>query len=79
MDMVEEIDAAFREAFDLAPDAELKGLAYRGHPNWTSLGHMSLVAALESRFDIIMEADDILDMSSYGKAVEIISRYRNAD
>jgi acyl carrier protein len=36
---------------------------------------MSLVAAIEDTFDIMMEMDDIIDLSSYGKGKEILKKY----
>jgi hypothetical protein len=36
---------------------------------------MSLMAALETEFDIMMETDDIIDFSSYAKGMEILSKY----
>ncbi len=44
-----------------------------GIPAWDSIGHMSLVAALEEAFDIMMDTDDIIDFSSYKKGMEILS------
>ena len=34
---------------------------------------MSLVAALEDTFDIMLETDDIIDLSSYEKGLEILA------
>lgn len=50
-------------------------MQYNNFPKWDSLAHMALVAAIESDFDCIMETDDILDMSSFAKAVEIVKKY----
>jgi hypothetical protein len=36
---------------------------------------MSMMAALEAEFDIMMETDDIIDFSSYPKGMEILSKY----
>ncbi len=69
----------FREALELPEDADVTTLTYRGHPNWTSLGHMTLVAALEEKFDIMLDSQDILDMSSYHKVVEIMKKYDGSD
>jgi acyl carrier protein len=69
------VTEAFREALELPDDVDVTTLTYRGHPAWTSLGHMTLVAALEDKFDIMMESQDILDMSSFHKAVEIMGKY----
>jgi acyl carrier protein len=73
------ITEAFREALDLPEDVDVAVLTYRGHPSWTSLGHMTLVAALEDKFDIMLDSEDILDMSSYDKVVEIMGKYVDAD
>ncbi len=36
---------------------------------------MTLVAALEDAFDIMMDTDDIIDLSSYEKGMEILKKY----
>jgi acyl carrier protein len=50
-------------------------LAYNAITEWDSVGHMTLVAEIETAFDIMLETDDILGMSSVGKAAEILIRY----
>ena len=35
---------------------------------------MSLIAALEDAFDIMMDTDDIIDLNSYEKGKEILSK-----
>ena len=51
---------------------QLPGLKYQAVELWDSVGHMSLVAALEDAFDIMMETDDIIDLSTYEKGMEIL-------
>lgn len=51
---------------------QLAGLQYQGVELWDSVGHMSLTAALEDAFDIMLETDDIIDLSSYEKGIEIL-------
>ncbi len=63
---------AFTETFDITEE-ETKGLQYSGISAWDSVGHMSLVAALEDAFDIMMDTDDIIDFSSFEKGMEILS------
>ena len=55
-------------------DVDTVELIYNEYPGWDSVGHMTLVAALEDKFDCMLEMDDILDMSSYAKVCEIMSR-----
>jgi acyl carrier protein len=52
---------------------QLKSLAYQSVPLWDSVGHMQLIAALEEQFDIMMETDDIIDLSSYEKGLYILT------
>ena len=53
---------------------ELPGLQYNTIQAWDSVGHMSLVSAIEDAFDIMMDTDDIIDFSSYEKGKEILSK-----
>jgi acyl carrier protein len=65
----------FAESLSLEPGMISDGLTYNTVPEWDSVGHMGLVAAIESGFDIMLDTDDIIDMSSVGKAKEILSKY----
>ncbi len=74
MSNVEKYSNAFTEAFGI-DESKLAGLIYQSIPEWDSVGHMSLIAALEDAFDIMMETDDIIDLSSYEKGKEILAKY----
>ena len=50
-------------------------LEYPGIQSWDSVGHMSLIAALEDAFDIMFDTDDIIDFSSFSKGIEILKKY----
>ena len=56
-------------------DNELSNLTYQSVANWDSVGHMGLIAALEEEFDIVMEMDDIIELSSFNKGKEILKKY----
>lgn len=65
---------AFMQAFDI--DAEsARTLEFQAIPAWDSVGHMGLVAALEEAFDIMLEPDDIVDMSSFARGKELLAKY----
>ena len=74
MTNLEKYNAAFCETLNV-DEAQLKDLKYQAIPEWDSVGHMSLVAAIEDAFDIMMETDDIIDLSSYEKGKEILKKY----
>jgi acyl carrier protein len=56
-------------------ETQLAGLEYGKVNEWDSVGHMALVAALEEAFDIMMDTDDIIDLSSFEKGKEILRKY----
>ena len=62
----------FTDTFDVDSSA-LETLEYQGIESWDSVGHMGLIAAIEDEFDIMMETDDIIDLSSFKKGMEILS------
>ena len=53
-------------------ESKLAGLKYQGVDLWDSVGHMTLVANLEDTFDVMLETDDIVELSSYEKGIEIL-------
>ncbi len=72
MTNLEKYNKAFCEALEI-DEGKLAGLKYQDIDTWDSVGHMSLIATLEEEFDIMMDADDILDFNSYEKGKEILS------
>lgn len=73
MSNLEKYDAAFMEALEITKE-QLEGLEYQQIASWDSVGHMSLIAALEDALDIMMDTDDIIDLSSYEKGKEILAK-----
>ncbi len=72
MTNLEKYNKAFCDAFEITED-KLANLQYQQIELWDSVGHMTLVANLEDAFDIMMNTDDIIDLSSYEKGKEILS------
>lgn len=64
----------FVETFEIEARVT-EGLEYQTIPAWDSIGHMSLIAALEETFDIMMDTDDIINLSSFEKGKEIMAKY----
>ncbi|MDQ1228598.1 acyl carrier protein [Sphingomonas sp. SORGH_AS_0879] len=71
----EKINQAFKDAIGIDPAKSDVPLAYNETPGWDSVAHMALVAGLETQFDCMLDMDDVLDMSSYDKVVEIMGKY----
>lgn len=74
MTNLEKYNNVFCETLQLTED-KLAGLKYQSVELWDSVGHMTLVAAIEDAFDIMMDTDDIIELSSYEKGKEILKKY----
>jgi acyl carrier protein len=75
MTNLDRLRIAFRAALGLPEDVDVDGLEYRSIEQWDSLAHLSLVGEIENTFDIMIDTDDVIDMSSFGKAMEILKAH----
>ena len=66
---------AFSTALDIPPEQVVDDLGYNTIPTWDSMAHMVLIAELEAVFNIMLDTDDIIDMSSVAKAKQILAKY----
>jgi acyl carrier protein len=69
------LSAAFRTSLDLPADADVAGLRYQDNDKWDSLAHMSLVAAIEDEFSVMLDTDDVINLSSFAEATRILEKY----
>lgn len=76
MDNKDIYDKVFIDSFSVDKDKLQKNLKYNSISQWDSVGHMSMIAALEEAFDIQFEMDDIIDFSSYKVGKEILKKYK---
>ena len=74
MTNLEKYTNVFVETLQITAE-QCEGLQYQGVELWDSVGHMTLVAAIEDAFDIMLETDDIVDLSSFEKGKEILAKY----
>ena len=71
---IDDLKDAFSEGLGMDKANITDRLAY-GNPGWDSVAHMALVAAIERKFDIMLDTADVIDMSSFGKAKELLGKY----
>lgn len=71
----EKLYATFAEALNVSADTIKDDLVYQSIPEWDSVTHMVLISQLEDAFGVSIETDDVIDMSSVGKAKEILQKY----
>lgn len=74
MTTLEQYTNIFVETFGVTPE-QASTLKYQEITEWDSVGHMSLIAAIEDTFHIMMDTDDIIDFSSFEVGKEILKKY----
>ena len=65
----------FADALAITPELVTDELTYQSIPQWDSVAHMTLIAAIEDEYEIMLDTDDIIDMSSVAKARQILAKY----
>ena len=50
-------------------------LAYQSISQWDSTAHMALVAVLEQEFEVMLDTDDIIGMSTYAVARDTLKKH----
>ncbi|MCX6290203.1 MAG: acyl carrier protein [Bacteroidetes bacterium] len=75
MTNTEKLIATFSDALTLDASKVTDALTYQSIPEWDSISHMVLISRLEEAFDVSIDTDDVIDMSSVAKAKEILKKY----
>lgn len=71
----EKLKGAFRQALGLPSGAAVERAEYGNTEGWDSAAHMALVAEIESAFDIMLDTDEVIGMSSFEKAREFVENH----
>lgn len=66
---------AFQTALQIPAEQVTDGLQYNSIREWDSVGHMALVAEIESRFAVVLSTDEILGLSSFAEAKRILQSH----
>ena len=75
MNGLDRLKNAYVEAIGVSPSSDFESFEYAKTAGWDSVAHMRLVAAIEGAFDIMLDTEDVIDMSSFRKAREILGKY----
>ena len=67
-DVVSSVFGVERESLDESSSPE-------SVEGWDSMGHVNLVAALEQRFNVSIDIDDVMQMANVGKIRQILAAY----
>jgi acyl carrier protein len=71
----DKLQTIFSEALGLPAEVDWATLAYRKVPEWDSVAHMQLVGEIEEAFGVMLDTTDVLGMSSFAAARDILSKY----
>ncbi len=69
------VTSVFATVLGVPVEVVTDDLRYAMIPQWDSIAHMSLVVALEEAFGVMIDMEDVIDMSSVGKAREILRKH----
>ena len=75
MPKVDKYSKIFKTALNISDDKLSENLKYNEIEEWDSIGHMTLIAALEEEYKINLETDDIIEFSSFKKGMSILKKY----
>ena len=65
----------FMDVFGVEESVLGDGFTTDSEEKWDSVTQMTLVTALEDQFDIMIDIDDIYELTSYNKGMEIVGKY----
>ncbi|GAE32142.1 acyl carrier protein [Halalkalibacter hemicellulosilyticus] len=71
----EKLRTIFAESLNIDESLVTDDLTYNSIPEWDSIAHMALVAEIDDQFDIMLDTDDVIDMSSFAEAKRILTKY----
>ena len=72
MSLADRLAALFEKSFQLDSGDFSPNLVPEDVMLWDSLGHMNLVMAMEDEFDVQFEVEEITEMTTAGKILEIL-------
>lgn len=66
---------AFIEVFGVEESALTAEFAKENVDSWDSVHQLNIIAILEETFDIMMDTEDIMELTSYEKGMAIMAKY----
>ncbi len=75
MNNIEKLNKIFCEVFGVEVAALNENFNKCNIDGWDSVRQLSLTTAVEDEFDIMLDAEDILEFTSYDNAKKILVKY----
>lgn len=75
MTNLEKLEKIFCEVFSIETSSLGSNFEKNTVENWDSVHQLYLTTALEDEFDIMLDAEDILEITSFEKVKDILRKY----
>ena len=75
MTNIERFNKIFCEVFSVEESALNENFNKCNVEGWDSVRQLSLTTAVEDEFDIMLDAEDILEFTSYDNAKKVLAKY----
>jgi acyl carrier protein len=72
---LDKLKNAFGEALPLPPGVNYEEIEYGKTEGWDSVAHMTLVAQIEGTFDVMLDTDEVVGLSSFVKARSVLNKH----
>lgn len=73
MDNLKKLNEIFKEVFVVSDDEQVTHLNREEVPEWDSIHQLSLLSYLEDSFDIMLDGEDALGITSYEGCKDILA------
>lgn len=75
MNNLEKYNQAFIEVFGVEENALGSNFNKESVDGWDSVHQLNIIALLEESFDIMLDPEDIMELTSYEKGKELMAKY----
>lgn len=71
----EKFNQAFMEVFGVEENVLGNEFSKENVDSWDSVHQLNIIAILEETFDVMFDPEDIMELTSYEKAVALMAKY----
>jgi acyl carrier protein len=75
MNNLEKYNEAFTKVFGVKADVLGSGFSSDSVEDWDSVHQLNIIAELEDGFDLMLDPEDIVALTSYDAGLEVLRKY----
>ena len=72
-----EIKEIMSKVFEIEVSEILDNASQKDIMKWDSLQHLNLIVEIEDKYDLSLEPEDISEMVTIEKIIEVVNKYKN--